>query len=463
MRQTISSFRHSLFTLCSHPAHLRRPRYLRMNVSRSIALAVLLALTTPVLASAQPFDVAQGGPAARQISFADVAAAVVQSNFQLRAAALNVAIAQAQLAQAQGGQMPQATLSGPYTRTQEPPPAFPLGGPNIYAAGVAISYPLSTGGRVEAQIALAQANLRGAQASFNRTKQQLVQSAEQIYLQGLLANETVAAARRALDAASESLRVARVRFNTGAAAQFDVLQAEVAIANAEQTLVQAQTGVATAAAGLNAALSLPLDTPVQFTGTLTPRPVEGTLPTTIAQALRDRPDLVALQSQIGVAQAGIDLARSGGRPAVFLGAGYEFSNFSGQSPYVFGSWLATLSVTLSVFDGGITQAKVSEAQLQLEQLKVREAQTRQQVELDVRLAWLALQQATGRLTAATKAAEQGRESARLASARYTSGVGTSLELLSAQAALAQAELSLASARYDQNAARIQLILATGSL
>src|SRR5207253_2438930 len=192
-------------TLCSHPVHLRRPRYLRMNVSRSIALAVLLALTTPVLASAQPFDVAQGGPAARQISFADVAAAVVQSNFQLRAAARNAAI---------------------------------------------------------------------AQASFNRTRQQLIHSAEQIYLQGLLANETVAAARRALDAASESLRVARVRFSAGAAAQFDVLQAEVAIANAEQTLVQAQTGVANAAAGLNAALSLPLDTPVQFTGTLTPRPVE---------------------------------------------------------------------------------------------------------------------------------------------------------------------------------------------
>ena len=153
MRHTISSFRHSLFTLCSHPVHLRRPRYLRMNVSRSIALAVLLALTTPALASVQPFDIAQGGPAARQISFADVAAAVVQSNFQLRAAALNIAIAQAQLAQAQGGQMPQATLSGSYTRTQEPPPAFLLN-PNIYAAGVAISYPLSTGGRVEAQIAL---------------------------------------------------------------------------------------------------------------------------------------------------------------------------------------------------------------------------------------------------------------------------------------------------------------------
>src|SRR5207247_9683368 len=109
MRHTISSFRHSLFTLCSHPVHLRRPRYLRMNVSGSIALALLLALTTPALASAQPFDIAQGGPAARQISFADVAAAVVQSNVQLRAAPPNVPIAQAHPAQDQGGPAPPAT------------------------------------------------------------------------------------------------------------------------------------------------------------------------------------------------------------------------------------------------------------------------------------------------------------------------------------------------------------------
>jgi outer membrane protein TolC len=79
------------------------------------------------------------------------------------------------------------------------------------------------------------------------------------------------------------------------------------------------------------------------------------------------------------------------------------------------------------------------------------------------LAWLALQQAAGQSTAAAKAVEQGREAARLAAVRYEAGVGMSLEVVSAQSTLAQAELSLASARFDQNAARIQLILATGSL
>jgi outer membrane protein TolC len=273
----------------------------------------------------------------------------------------------------------------------------------------------------------------------------------------------VAAAQRAADQANESLRVARARFSTGAAPQFDVLQAEVAVANAEQALVRAQTSTASALANLNAALNLPLDSALDLADTLEPRPVDGTLAAAIAQALRARPDLAAVQSQIAAAQAGVDVAASGGRPTVSLAGGYDVGNASGQANSVSGRWFVSLSVTLSVSDGGVTHARIREAQARLEQMKAREAQIKQQVELDVRQAWLALQQAAAELVASAKAVEQGREAARLAAVRYEAGVGTSLEVLSAQATLAQGELSLAPARFNQNAARNQLILATGSL
>jgi outer membrane protein len=420
---------------------------------------ITLVLGSIILASVTLTATAQ--TASRRVSFSDVATAVVDNNLQLRAAAFDVAMARAELAQAQGARVPQTALAGSYTRTQQQPnPAIDT---NIYSAGLNVTYPLSTGGRLEAQEALARANLQGAQATYDRTRQQLVFGARQLYLQGLLAAENVAAAQRALNAANESLRVARARYSAGAASQFDVLQAEVAVANAEQSIVQARAGVATAQASLNATLNLPQDTPLELTDTLTPRPVATTLDAAIAQGLRDRPDLLALRSRIVAAQAGIDLASSGTQPTVGLGAGYGVTNATGLSPYVYGLWSVTLSATMAVFDGGVTEAKVREAQYQVDQLKTREAQTRQQVELDVRLAWLGLDQAAGRLAAATKAVEQGRESSRLAATRYGAGVGTQLELLSAQSALAQAELSLAAARFDQNVARIQLILATGSL
>lgn len=444
-----------------------------LRTTAYLLMALLLAGTLPGRTFAQP--------ATRRLSFAELASTVMQNNLQLRAAALDVAVAQAQLAQARAAKQPQVGVSASYTRSQEraaqsftfpnpfgpSPPmitfTLPAPDPNIYAARLALQFPLYTGGRIESQIALAEANLRGAQSVFARAQQQILFNAQQLYLQALLGQENVTAAQRALNQANESLRVANARVSTGAAPQFDALQAQVAVANAEQEAVRARTSVSSAEASLNATLNLAQDTVLEFAETLEPRPVQGTLQETIARALRDRPELIEIQSRIAAARASIELAASGGRPNASVSAGYDVGNSNGMATSVSGGWSVTLGVTLSLYDGGITRERVREAQLRVEQLRVLDGLTRQQVELEVRQAWLALQQASGELAAATKAVEQGREAARLAAVRYQAGVGTQLELLSAQTALAQGELGLASARFSQNLARIRLILAMGSL
>jgi len=438
-----------------------------------VLIALILTVALPAGTSAQP--------ASRRLSFAELATTVMQNNLQLRAAALDVAVAEAQLAQARTGRLPQVAVSASYTRAQEQagqtisfpnpfgpsPPVIsftlPPPSPNIYAARLALQFPLYTGGRIESQIALAEANLRGAQAVFARSQRQILFSAQLLYLQALLGQENVTAAQRALNQANESLRVANARVSTGAAPQFEALQAQVAVANAEQEAVRARTSVATAQTSLNASLNQAQEASLELTETLEPRPVPGTVQDAIARALRDRPELAELQSRIAAAQAGIELAGSGGRPNVNVSAGYDVGNSNGMATSISGGWSITLGVTLALYDGGITRERIREAQLRVEQLKVLDAHTRQQVELEVRQAWLALQQAAGELLAATKAVEQGREAARLAGVRYQAGVGTQLELLSAQTSLAQAELGLASARFSQNLARIRSILATGSL
>ncbi|GBD30562.1 hypothetical protein HRbin32_01670 [bacterium HR32] len=168
-----------------------------------------------------------------------------------------------------------------------------------------------------------------------------------------------------------------------------------------------------------------------------------------------------LQARAEAARAGVDLARSGGKPNVALAAQYDLT---GNTPSnLFGAWSVTLAVTLSLYDGGITRERVREAELRLQQLEVLQAQARQRAELEVRQAWLALQQAGPELAAAERAAEQAREALRIARVRFEAGVGTSLELVTAQAQLAQAEVGLAVARFNQNLARSQLLLASGAL
>jgi len=447
-----------------------------MAMLRTIAASILMALLFTGARPAESF----AQPASRRLSFAELASTVLQNNLQLRVAALDVAVAEAQLAQARAGRQPQVVVSGSYTRAQQQsgqtisfpnpfgpsPPVIsltlPAPNPNIYAARLALQYPLYTGGRIESQIGLAEANLRGARAVFVRAQEQILFSAQQLYLQALLGQESVTAAQRALNQSNESLRVANARVSAGAAPQFDSLQAQVAVANAEQGVVRATTSVASAQTSLNATLNLAQDTSLEFAETLEPRPVAGTLQDAIARAVRGRPELVEIQSRIAAAQAAIELAASGGRPNVNVSTGYDVGNSGGTATSLVGGWSVTLGVTLLLYDGGLTRERIREGQLRIEQLRVLDAQTRQQVELEVRQAWLALQQAAGELLAATKAVEQGREAARLAAVRYQAGVSTQLELVSAQTILAQAELGLASARFGQNLARIRLILAMGS-
>ncbi len=428
---------------------------------------VLLSAATPARAQAAP----------RRLSFAEAATLALQQNVGLRAAALDVAVAEAQLAQARAALSPQVALTGSYTYLQQPgqtlsfpnpfapaPPTvtvqLPPPEPQVVLLRLSAQYPLYTGGRLEAQVALAEANLRGARAVLERTKQQVLFQVQQAYLQLLLARENEAAARRAVAAAEESVRVARARLAAGVAAPFDVLQAEVSLASAQQGLARAQAQVGNAQAALAALVNLPLDVTLEPTDPLEARAVDGTLQEFVQRGLRQRPELEELRARAQAARAGIELARSGGRPNVALAAQYDWS---GPTSNLASSWSVTLAVTLSLHDGGITDQRVREAELRLQQLALLEAQTRQRVELEVRQAWLSLQQAGPELAAAERGVEQAREALRIARVRFEAGVGTSLELVSAQAQLAQAEVALAAARFNQNLARLQLLVATGSL
>ncbi|HEU4798792.1 MAG TPA: hypothetical protein VFT63_07670, partial [bacterium] len=78
-----------------------------------VLIALILAVAIPARTSAQ------SAPASRRLSFAELATTVMQNNLQLRAAALDVAVAEAQLAQARTGQLPQAAVSASDTRAQE--------------------------------------------------------------------------------------------------------------------------------------------------------------------------------------------------------------------------------------------------------------------------------------------------------------------------------------------------------
>lgn len=445
-----------------------------LRVPSLIVVALVIATATPLHAQTQP----QPAPAARALTLAEAIAIALQQNQQLRVAAFEVSIARAQLAQARGAQAPQVGAQASATRTQAQGPTvisfdahgvthtivIPGSSPNLYDARITVQYPLYTGGRIEAQIALAEANVRGAEAALERIKQQIVFSTRQAYYQLLLAQSGLEVAERGTTQAAETLRVARVRVTAGVSPRFDEVQAQVAFATARQTQVRSRNSIALAAQALAALLNLPLNTPLVPRDPFTIRPVAEAGDQLVARALQSRPELAELRARMAAAAAGIQIAESGGRPNVTAQAAGSYSNTGGlfAGATATPSWSITLAATMNLYDGGITRERIREARLRLQQLEATEAQQKQVVEIEVRQALLNLQSAAEELAGADALVAQAQEALRIANVRFQSGVGTNLEVLNAQVSASQAEASRAQALFNYSLARATLERAVGA-
>jgi outer membrane protein TolC len=444
----------------------------RPSIGVGLLFSVILAVSeTPVAAQSPGVT-----PSSRTVTQAEALTLALQQNQQLRVAAYEVTVARAQLAQASAGTAIQAGLQGSYTRTQDrgpttitipgPPPVtitLPPPSPNVYDARLVLQYPLASGGRVEAQVALAEANLRGAVATLERITQQIVFGVRQAYFSLLLAQAGLQTADRGAAQANENLRVAKARVVAGVSPRFDEVQAEVAVATARQAQVRARSGVAQAAQALNALLNLPLETPLTLTEPLAILPVESPLERLLARALEIRPELVEIRARQAAARAAMQVAESGGRLNLGLSGVYDYSNTGAFGPGtdLSSTWSITLAATLTVSDGGLTKERITEARQRLDQLKAAEAQQRQAIELDMRQAYLNLQSASEELVGADALLAQAAEALRLANVRFAAGVGTSLEVLSAQASSSQAETAKAQTQFTYSVARAALERATG--
>ncbi len=416
---------------------------------------------------------AQAPAPPRPLTLRDALGIAAQQNLQLRIAAFEVQIARVQLAQAKAAAAGQLNAQASFTRTQEQPPTtvviggspvtIPPPSPNLYDVRLIFQYPLYTGGRIEAQVALAEANLKGAEAALQRQIQQGVFEVRQAYVRLLLGQAGLEVADRGIQQATENLRVARARVAAGASPRFDEIQADVALANARQQQVRSRNAVQLAAQGLNALLAFPLDTPLLLRDGFITDPVQTPLDRLIAAAQLTRPELSELQARQAAAQAAIQLAESGVKPTVGVTTTGSYGNTSGGlfSTGAASNWSVTLAATLSLYDGGITRERVREAQLRLEQLKAVEAQTRQGIELEVRQAYLNLQAAREELAGADALVAQANEAQRIAIVRFQSGVGTNLEVISAQATASQAEAGRAQALFNYSVARAALERAAG--
>jgi outer membrane protein TolC len=367
-----------------------------------------------------------------------------------------------------GAYMPTVTVDVNATHAQPLGPNGVLSERSQVAPTVGLSYlVLDFGGRA-GNIDVARQTAVAADLAHNVTVQNTILGAEQALFNYQAARAQRDAERVAVDEATANLNAAEERHRVGLATIADVLQARTARSQAQLSLESLEGAVHVAQGSLAVAMGIPANAsfePPVLTDSLCPdslRFIAQSVDTLITVATRNRPDLQAARAQAAAAAAQVRVARSGLLPTISLNAtsGYtqtSIPNFQGRT-YTVG-----LGFDLPLFTGMSRQYNLQSASEQLEAANARAEQTRQQIALEVFTAFYNLQTATERVRTAADLLASATESESVARGRYREGVGSIVDLLIAQAALADARAQDAQARWQWRSALAQLAHDVGVL
>ncbi len=398
-------------------------------------------------------------PESRALTLSEVIGTALCANPQTREVWANARAQAAQLGVAEAAWLPGVNASASAGRSRS-------NGNDADSRSLALSasWLLFDFGAREAGIAGARALLDAANATRDATVQAVFLAAVQAFYQVQGADAALTAARASEQAAERSFLSAQARYKAGSATPADALQARTAFSQAQLSRIGAEGSLKTAQGTLAAVLGRDAHRPPLLVATVPTDPPQRfvqDVDALVAAARRKRPDLIAAAAQVKAAEAGVDAARAGYMPSLSLG----FSAADQKTEGLPDSRSGTLGLTLSVplFAGFATTYKVRGAEAQLEAKQAQAERVRVQVAQDVWNAAQALVTATESVHAAADLLVSAEQSDKVARGRYESGVGTLLEMLNAQSALASARQQRVQAQYSWNVARTALAQAVGDL
>jgi outer membrane protein len=307
--------------------------------------------------------------------------------------------------------------------------------------------------------------LYAADFTHNAAVQAVLLQTQQAYFAFQAARGVLEGSKATVETAKQNLAAADRRHEVGVATIADVLQARTAVSQAE--LVEQTAEGSLQAARANLALAMGFDANRRFdvatdTSAFPLRELAENVDTLISRAERDRPDLAAARAQVRQSEAQISVAHSALFPTLTLGStgGRSFSNVNALQGQTYG---LTLGLSVPLFSGNSRQYDVVTARENASAAVARAEQARLTTAAQVYTSYYALRTAAQRVTTSQTLLSTATQSEQVARGRYSEGVGSILDVLLAQSALADARAQAVTARWTWFSALAQLSRDAGAL
>jgi outer membrane protein TolC len=440
-------------------------------------MALTLAILAPFPARSQTNQASAADIFSRPLSRADAIGIALRQNSAILKGKSDLRASYGIEVQLRAIALPQLTAGGGYNAQQSslietfPPPfnnyiQFP---DQNWSADIKVQQSIYAGGRITS--ALRSAKLTHAQALLNYQAMlaDTLLTVRVAYDDVLVAVQQMAVHEASVQLLAHELEDMQKRFDAGTVPQFDVLRAQVELANERPRLIRAKNDFRIGKDALLNLLAVHLpktiweDVPLQLSDTLEARPYVIDMPTALARALEKRPELAALRKAQALRHEDLVNARSGYKPSAQLFGGYQWQSLSYENNLGtdLSGWIAGAQVRWNLFDGQLTHGKVMEAKARYERAQLDVDESGRQIELEVRTAHFNFVEGREVLESQKMVQEQAQEALRLAEARHAAGAGTLLDVFSAQTALTQARTTQVEALHDYAVAHARLQRALG--
>jgi outer membrane protein TolC len=373
----------------------------------------------------------------KPLTLAELTDLALRNNPRTRQAWANARIEAAQYGIARSALMPKIDLllNANRARTISGTTGIATGEQNRYGPSASLSYVLYDFGAREAEVEAQSYRVLAANLTQNRVLQEVVFQVEQAYFRLLGVEQLVRAGNLALKSAEATLDAARRRQQAGLATIGDVYRSETAVAQAVLNLRRAEGEVAKARGQVAVACGVPVTTPLQLQPWADPgfaHQMKESLESMLRKATESRPDMAAAESRVRAARSAVTAAESAGMPTVELNLQAQRQYYTDGRQFAHGN-LIGFNVRIPLFDGWRDEYTVRRAEAQVKQAEAARDLLYTQTELDVWQAYYDLQTASSGIAATAALVQGATQSASVAAARYQLGVGTLLDLLTAQA------------------------------
>jgi len=442
----------------------------------SIVLLLLVLTATPT-SRASDANPGTNSVLSRPLSMEDALNLALQQNPNLRRSRKEIEASQGVIIQSRALALPKLRLNSAFNAMQDSdvdrPPAtlsFPFGTDKNWNAQIRVVQSIYEGGRVTSALRAGKLASDRAFLDYQTAEADTIVAVEVAYFDVLLGEQQVKVQEASVELLKNELADTKRRFDAGTVPRFNVLRAEVELANAQPRLIRARNLYRVSKNNLVNLLGVDVpremleDIPLALNGKLEATPLNLDIGKAVALALANRTELESLRKSEALRREDIINARSGYKPRVEAYAGYDahssmFTEDLTQDVY---GWIAGVQLNWDIFDGLQAKGRIKEAQARKDQATLEIEDASRRIELEVRTALSNFREADEVLKSEEKVVEQAEEALRLATARAQAGSATQLDVLSAQTSLTESRTIHVQALRDYEVARAKLERAVGN-